>query len=320
MKISIVICCYNSESRIIDTLSFIENQNYSLSCFEVVIVNNNSEDKTRSIIESYQTSLNIRVVDENKPGLMNARIKGIKEANNEIIIFVDDDNWLDPNYLSEVALCFKNNKEVTFCSGVTRLPDGYKVDSFFDDYFKCFAVGSKFNSKRILQGGETLWGAGLSVKRDVLLKFINYDFKCLGRSGGKQLAGDDTELCLLLRLNKYEGLFNPELKLQHSIQYSRFTKDNLIKTLFGFGAVYPFLINYIVILEENNMKNKILKKIIKYKLSFKLYILYNLLKAYFNKDKYKISALKGTYSTLNDSSLWLESVKLNRFLTNYDRD
>ena len=91
--ISIIICCYNSASRIAETLRNIfavhipTNFNY-----ELIIVDNNSTDETKLVawdaFEKYcQRGIHFRIIDENTPGLTSARKKGIQEAKYQLILF-----------------------------------------------------------------------------------------------------------------------------------------------------------------------------------------------------------------------------------------
>ena len=85
IEISVVICCYNSESRIAETLQFLALQEISTDVeWEVIVVNNASVDNTAKVAaDSWQkyyhgSRARFRVVDELQPGLTKARMTGIK--------------------------------------------------------------------------------------------------------------------------------------------------------------------------------------------------------------------------------------------------
>jgi glycosyltransferase involved in cell wall biosynthesis len=104
--ISVIICCYNSASRLPVTLKHLSQQNVDLVIpWEVIVVDNNSSDNTANIALSYwnasKTNTPLRVIEEKMPGLSFARKKGIREAQYEYIIFCDDDNWLSDNYIQQ---------------------------------------------------------------------------------------------------------------------------------------------------------------------------------------------------------------------------
>src|SRR6185437_15848637 len=104
--ISVIICCFNSAKRLAPTLEHLYKQkNIPLSSWEVIVVNNCSTDDTAPVAAQIWDSFpshkpDFRVVDEQTPGLSSARQRGIDESRYGFVVFCDDDNWLDENYLS----------------------------------------------------------------------------------------------------------------------------------------------------------------------------------------------------------------------------
>src|SRR6185437_11337360 len=99
--ISVIICCYNSATRITPTLQHLFNQKgISLSSWEIIVVDNASTDNTcEKAIEIWESfgpgKPDFKVISEPTPGLSAARQKGINEALYDYVLFCDDDNWLD---------------------------------------------------------------------------------------------------------------------------------------------------------------------------------------------------------------------------------
>src|SRR4051812_3506356 len=102
--VSIIICCYNSSHRLPQTLKYLAHQQLADDiAWEIIVINNASEDDTKEVAikewNSYSSKIVLRVIDEPVPGLNNARKRGVEEAKYDIIIFCDDDNWLDKNFI-----------------------------------------------------------------------------------------------------------------------------------------------------------------------------------------------------------------------------
>lgn len=301
-SISILICCYNSELRIIETLAYIKNQNILASMLEVIVIDNSSSDNTYQIAISQINNFpfKIKVIQEANSGLMNARIRGIKEAKNDLIIFVDDDNLLDTDYCYKAHQLFSEKTDIAFAGGESRLPLYISPPTWFDKYSKCYAVGPQYNESRYLCGAEILWGAGLIVRREMLLTIINYGFKCVGRKGNIQLSGDDSELCYLLILNGGIGYYYSELKLQHAIDTSRFNIDKLLQVYRGFGQSFPILVKYRMRIVTGNNLGKI--KNIVYS-NRKLFVFYSYIRRYeaiCRGNKLMIEYWNGCLKTLNN--------------------
>jgi glycosyltransferase involved in cell wall biosynthesis len=101
--ISVIVCTHNPRRDYINKV--IENlkiQTLPLEKWELLIVDNASEHLLSSEID-LSWHFFARHVREEKLGLTSARLKGIQESTAEILVFVDDDNVLEPDYL-EVAL------------------------------------------------------------------------------------------------------------------------------------------------------------------------------------------------------------------------
>lgn len=97
-KVSIIIPVYNVESYIKKCLDSILNQTFS--DFEIICVYDESEDKTVDILKEYvEIDNRIRLIDNEKQGISNARNLGILNAHGEYLQFVDSDDWLEPKCL-----------------------------------------------------------------------------------------------------------------------------------------------------------------------------------------------------------------------------
>lgn len=108
-RASVVMPVYNSQKFIRSSLMSLINQDMNKSDFEIIIVDNNSTDKSVEIckdIISENTSVNIRLFHELNKGVSFARNTGILQASGKYIFFLDSDDELSLNCLSEVCSFF----------------------------------------------------------------------------------------------------------------------------------------------------------------------------------------------------------------------
>ena len=103
-RLSIVIPAYNEEKYLGACLDSLREQTFT--DFEVIVVDNNSTDKTSEIAASKSTTLNLRVVHESQKGIAHARARGFAEAKNEIIVSTDSDCTFPPDWLAKIAAHF----------------------------------------------------------------------------------------------------------------------------------------------------------------------------------------------------------------------
>ena len=91
--ISIMICCYNSEKYISETIDSIINQTYDN--WEIIIINDGSKDNTEKIILNYiQQGFPITYHSQENKGFAAGRNKGIELAQGEWIAIIDHDDVL----------------------------------------------------------------------------------------------------------------------------------------------------------------------------------------------------------------------------------
>ncbi len=100
-KISIIVPVYNTEKYLSKCFESIENQ--QVENLEVVVVNDGSSDNSEKIIENYQNkSLNIKYIKKKNGGLSDARNCGIKAATGDYICFIDSDDYISNELLSNL--------------------------------------------------------------------------------------------------------------------------------------------------------------------------------------------------------------------------
>ncbi len=101
LKASIVICTYNKLPRLKLTLFSIDKQIIDKKIFEVIVVDDGSDDGTSKFLTECDYSFQLRHVKIKNSGRAIARNVGIEMARNEIIIFIDDDMILKSDFVKE---------------------------------------------------------------------------------------------------------------------------------------------------------------------------------------------------------------------------
>ena len=102
--ISVVIPAHNEEDSISRCLRSLGNLNYPSERYEVIVVNNNSTDKTREVVS--QDFPMVRLIDEPRQGVVFARIRGAAEARGEIVAYTDADCTVPAGWLTRIAAAY----------------------------------------------------------------------------------------------------------------------------------------------------------------------------------------------------------------------
>lgn len=95
--ISIIIPCYNVAQYIEKCIESIISQ--SLQDYEIIVINDGSSDNILDILKKYNNNQKIKVYSFENQGVAQARNEGILRANGEYILFVDPDDYIEPNTL-----------------------------------------------------------------------------------------------------------------------------------------------------------------------------------------------------------------------------
>ena len=264
--ISIILCCYNSESRLPKTLEYLAKQEMQKDIpVELVIVNNASTDSTEKVAalewSKYDTNFQFRIVDEETPGHMFARQKGGRESQYEYILFCDDDNWLQPDYLQRAFDLMEANPKVGALSGQTIAVSDVDFPEWFSDFQMSWAVGEQANDSGDVSNKGWIWGAGLMTRKALLNIVLSekHPFLNQGRTGNVLTSGDDCEICKRILLLGYALYYDKNLLLYHYLQPNRLTWAYKRKLLDTIELSNPILYKYDTI--YNEMNKSLIKKI-----------------------------------------------------------
>jgi len=243
--VSVVICTHNGAGRLPKCLDALSKCAFE-SDGEVIVVDNNSTDDSAAVAASCWATADdapvpLRVVKEAKQGLTWARRAGAQAAQYELIVYCDDDNLLNPDYVI-AAIELMRNPRVGAASGVARPVSCTDFPAWFYTFAEDYTVGCQARWPEEADVDMTPleqrcpWGAGLVVRRQNLLKAISCpNFPLLvGRNGAILSAGEDYEICHLIALQGKRLVFSPRLKLDHYIPPERLNPEYLARLQAGF--------------------------------------------------------------------------------------
>lgn len=113
LSISVVIPAYNEEKFIENCLRSLKNQTLHPSLYEIIVVDNGSNDNTTKIALSFGA----RVISEPQRGIARAKQKGFEHARGEIIASIDADSIAPTHWLETILASFKKQQNLAVLSG-----------------------------------------------------------------------------------------------------------------------------------------------------------------------------------------------------------
>lgn len=242
--VSVIVCSHNPTpvylNRVLDAL---KSQTLPLAQWELILVDNASDQPLAERID-LSWHPNARHIFEEQLGLVNARLRSLKETQGKLCVFVDDDNVLDTDYLRLALDIWEAYPLIGAWSGQI-VPDfvGGTPEEWTRPMWNLLAL-DQFD-KDVWSNIDMLEtmpvGAGMCLRKEVGQQYVHLletDHRrlLLGRRGktGKILASnEDTDMALSsLDIGLGIGKFT-RLKLTHIIPASRLTEEYLLKILKG---------------------------------------------------------------------------------------
>lgn len=174
--VSVVIPVYNDSERLKICLASLDNQTYPKNLYEVIVVDNGSDDNLEELVCRFdQTSF----TREDRPGSYPARNKGISVAKGDIISFTDSDCIPHTDWIESGVSSFHGVRNCGMVAG--------KIDIFFKKPNKPTAVEvyesvNAFNQKKYIENGRFGVTANLFTFKSVIAKVGLFDAAL--KSGG----------------------------------------------------------------------------------------------------------------------------------------
>ncbi len=191
--ISIVVCTYNRQKFIYNCLQCLSLQTLPHNAFEVILVDNNSTDKSAEIIKQFienNPHLPFRYIFESSKGLAFARNRGISEATFDIITFIDDDAEAIPEF-GKIILNFMLAHPGAAGAGGRILPKYSEKGA--PDWMSKYLAGYVGNVDlgapvRIFEGKMKYpAGCNMTYRKEILLRAGGFNNKLTFRSDDKQI-------------------------------------------------------------------------------------------------------------------------------------
>ncbi|WPP52905.1 glycosyltransferase [Catalinimonas niigatensis] len=197
--VTIIIPTYNDWTRLNLCLAALANQTYQQEFFEVIVVNNNPNDK---LPDSCFIPENCKVINEHKPGSYAARNAALKIAKGEIVGFTDSDCIPDKNWIKHALDFFDQNQEIKRIGGAVNIFFKKKNPSKIELYDKLFA----FPQEAYVRSGNAVTANMFTYK---------YIFDKIGLFNESLMSGGDYQWGMLAHRNSFPIGYAPNAIVKH---------------------------------------------------------------------------------------------------------
>jgi glycosyltransferase involved in cell wall biosynthesis len=255
--ISVIICSYNSENRIKRVLDCLAaQQNCDGIEWEVIMVDNASTDNVVEVAKKTWShpKVPLHIFHEKRQGQSYATRTGFEKANFDIVVMVDDDNYISSNYISRAYAIMEAHPEVGIAGGKGIGLFEKEPPDWFSIVEQGFAVGPQGDHEGYIDEDRGyIYGAGSIIRKSVYNFLISSDFQLMlkGRIGKSLVAGEDAERCQAFRILGYRLWYDPLLEFQHHMPAARINWNYTRKLYNSFGRASNYHNLYTEILDNS---------------------------------------------------------------------
>ncbi|HEX3776572.1 MAG TPA: glycosyltransferase family A protein [Polyangiaceae bacterium] len=188
-RISVVVPTRNRGSQAADAARAVLAD---ASDFELVVVDQSTDDSTMTALESLGADPRLRVIRSPLRGASNARNVGVAATSSPLIAFTDDDCRPAPNWVSSVLRVFDQEPDAALVFGRVHLPP--KVHD--EDYAASFEPQQRYQRQNVpLPNGDLGIGANFAIRRAVLASLGGFD-PLLGPGAPIFRGAEETDLLI----------------------------------------------------------------------------------------------------------------------------
>ncbi|MFM2476541.1 glycosyltransferase family 2 protein [Celerinatantimonas sp. MCCC 1A17872] len=233
--LTIVICTYNRSRYLENCLLSLAEQSVDTINFEVLVVDNNSSDETLRVANKYKNFFkNYKVVTEHQNGLSYARNRGAKEASGDWVAYIDDDGFVNSDFVFLANMTISEYDFDMFGGVVIDVFERKKPNWLnFPLYPR---LGESSVEGIIKLEKNTIFGCIMCIRKSLVLSY-KFD-NSLGMKGNKIGFSEESEFQNRIRNDGYVVGQNPILVLNHTVMPSKYKIFWHIKSQFYLGQNY----------------------------------------------------------------------------------
>lgn len=239
IRLSVIICTWNRAATLAVALDSIERSELPTGIgWEILVVDNNSSDDTRRVVEAREARQpeRYRYFFEPRQGKSFALNTAVEHARGDILVFTDDDVTVEHGWLGEILRIH----DTTPCIGI----GGKIVDAWsspkpnwlsLDGPYGLMTVIVKFDhGDEICELKTPPFGANMSLRKEIFSKYGLFRTD-LGPTSGSEIRGEDVEFCRRLILAGEKLLYAPKAVVFHPVIASRVTKRYFQDWYYAYG-------------------------------------------------------------------------------------
>jgi len=239
MRITVILCTHNrcrSLARALESVAASEVPN-SIE-WEVLVVDNNSRDQTREVVQDFCARYpdRFRYLFEPRPGKSYALNSGVREARGVILAFMDDDVTVEPTWLQTLTATLHDNEWAG--TGGRILPEKAFSPPDWLALDGPYAMGGIL---ALFELGDTAgqldlppYGTNMAFRKELFEKYGGFRTD-LGPTPGSEIRNEDTEFGGRVMKAGERLRYEPSAVVYHEVPQGRLRKEYFLRWWFDYG-------------------------------------------------------------------------------------
>lgn len=239
IKISVVICTYNRATYIQDAMDSLYHQTIDKQFYEIIVVNNNSNDNTIEVCEDWiskHPAAQYRFYNEAKQGASYARNTGAAYANGSLICFMDDDAIAESDYLERIIRFFDEHTDAGGLGG-RIIPKYIPEEPKWMSYYVSSLVGNfdYSNEVSVFSANKYPLESNMIIRKEDFFAVNGFNVELPGVVGTLRIGGEGKDFFFKLKAIGRVIYYDPTIRVQHVVEVSKLTKEYMYRVASGIG-------------------------------------------------------------------------------------
>lgn len=233
-RFSIIVCTYNRRNLVLTTLASLRRQTLPYDEFEVIVVDNGSNDGTLNAVRAYVDAgtqqekrsahtWKVQCLVEPQNGVAHARNTGLLAASGEIAVFLDDDTVADPYFLARLLAAYEAGDAAAVGGRVELRWEAKRPHWLSDDMLNMLGYFAPASERMQLSAALNFSSCAFSVKIEALRGIGNFS-PFLSKRLHAPASTEVADICQRLRAAGYTLWYEPEAVVTHRVSAQRLVR------------------------------------------------------------------------------------------------
>lgn len=236
---TVALCTHNQAARLARTLDDLTRLKPPVAPWELLIIDNGCRDGTSELLahRAWPAGWSVRVVREEKLGLSNARNRAIAEAQGAYMIFMDDDETADPDWLCAFERLIHAHDPDAFGGRIRVLFEDARPAWLTDELLGFLGELNRAEHVTPLTDPYTsFYGGNFGFRKSVCEAVGGFD-AMLGRKGRDNTGGEEVDFYRRLLDGGFSVWWTPEAVIHHRIQAAKLARSYFLDLHYRMGRM-----------------------------------------------------------------------------------